>query len=263
MADDALIWRMEEAFLLAWPAPRRETVGDWLLQFAPGVSRRANSANTRHSPMRDLESTIAECEHRYRAANLPVLFRVLSTTELAVTQRLDRLGYSTEGETATLYAPMEATVRARDTDVLLTAKPERVWLDAMTAAQGHTGMQAVTYRAIVGAITLPTAFVSLRHGSQLVSLAYGAIHDGLLMCESVITASAHRKRGYAWRLLTTLLAWGEEQKAHTACLQVQADNTAAVALYAGLGLHSALYGYHYRRAPRGRHGLDLPNGCYG
>ena len=80
MADDALIWRMEEAFLRAWPAPRRETVGDWLLQFAPGVSRRANSANPHRSPIRDLETTMTECERRYRAAGQPVLFRVLSIT---------------------------------------------------------------------------------------------------------------------------------------------------------------------------------------
>jgi GNAT superfamily N-acetyltransferase len=257
MVDDALIWRMEKAFLLAWPAPRRETVGDWLLQFAPGVSRRANSANPRHTPIRDLETTMAECERRYRAAGQPVLFRVLSTTEPAVTKRLDRLGYTSEGETATLHAPIEATVRARDSEVLLTAKPEPVWLDTMTAAQRHTGERAVTYRAIVDAIALPTAFVALRHEGQLASLAYGAIHDGFLMCESVITGAAYRKRGYAQRVLTSLLAWGAEQKAHTACLQVQADNTPAVTLYGGLGLKSTLYGYHYRRAPRLEAQVDL------
>jgi GNAT superfamily N-acetyltransferase len=251
MADDALIWRMENAFLRAWPAPRRETVGDWLLQFAPGVSRRANSVNPRRTPIRDPETTMAECERRYRAVDQPVLFRVLSTTELAVTQRLDRLGYTSEGETATLHAPIEATVRARDSGVVLTTKPEPVWLDAMTAAQGHTGERAVTYRAIVGAIALPTAFVALRHEGRLASLAYGAIDDGFLMCESVITGAAYRKRGYARRVLTSLLAWGAEQKAHTACLQVQTDNTPAVTLYGGLGLRTTLYSYHYRRVPPG------------
>ena len=251
MTDDALIWRMEEAFLRAWPAPCRETVGDWLLQFAPGVSRRANSANPRRSPIRDLESTMIECERRYRAAGQPVLFRVLSITEPAVTQLLDRLAYTREGETATLYAPIEETVRIRTPDVVLTAKPEAVWLDAMTAAQGHTGERAATYRAIVEAIILPTAFVALHHEGQLASLAYGAIHDGFLMCESVITGPTWRKRGYARRALATLLAWGAEQKVHTACLQVQADNTSAISLYGGLGLRTHLYSYHYRRAPLG------------
>ena len=251
MADDALIWRMEKAFLLAWPAPRRETVGDWLLQFAPGVSRRANSANPRRTPIRDLETTMAECERRYRASDLPVLFRVLSTTEPAVTQWLDRFDYSSEGETATLHAPIEATVPARDSEVRLTTKPEAVWLETMTAAQGHTGERAITYRAIVGAIALPTAFVALRHEGQLASLAYGAIHDGFLMCESVVTGAAYRNRGYARRVVTSLLAWGAEQKAHTVCLQVQTDNTPAVALYRGLGLKATLYRYHYRRAAVG------------
>ena len=251
MAEDALIWRMEKAFLLAWPAPRRERVGDWLLQFAPGVSRRANSANPRRTPIRHLESTMSECERRYRAANRPVLFRVLSTTEPAVTRRLDRLRYTSEGETATLYAPIEVTVRARDSEVLLTTKPESVWLETMAAAQGHSAERAVTYRAIVGAIGLPTAFVALRHDGQLASLAYGAIHDGFLMCESVITGAAYRNRGYARRVVTSLLAWGAEQKAHIACLQVQTDNMPALRLYGALGLKTSLYGYHYRRSPPG------------
>jgi len=251
MSDVALIWRMEQAFLLAWPALRRETVGDWLLQFAPGVSRRANSANPRHTPIRNLEATVAECERRYRAADQPVLFRVLSTIEPEVSQRLDSLGYTSEGQTATLYAPIEATVRAHDAEVLLMAKPEPVWLDTMTAAQGHTGERAITYRAIVGAIALPTAFVALCQEGQPVSLAYGVIHDGFLMCESVITRPVYRKRGYARRVMTSLLAWGAEQKAHTACLQVQVDNTPALTLYRGLGLKTALYDYHYRRAPPG------------
>ena len=251
MTDDALIWRMEEAFLRAWPAPRRESVGDWLLQFAPGVSRRANSANPRRAPVRNLEKTITECERRYRAAGQPVLFRVLSITEPAVTQRLDRLGYTSEGETVTLHAPIETTLRVRDPEVVLTTKPEPAWLDVMTAAQGHTGERAVTYRAIVGAIALPTAFVALRHDGELASLAYGAIHDEFLMCESVITAAAYRKRGYARRALTTLLDWGAGQKAHSACLQVQADNTPALTLYGGLGLKTNLYSYRYRRAPPG------------
>lgn len=121
----------------------------------------------------------------------------------------------------------------------------------MIAAQGHTGERAITYRAIVGAIALPTAFVALRHESRLASLAYGAIHDGFLMCESVITGAAYRKRGYARRVVASVLAWGAEHKVHTACLQVQADNTPAVTLYGALGLKSMLYGYHYRRAPPG------------
>ena len=40
-------------------------------------------------------------------------------------------------------------------EVVLRTKPEPPWLDTMTAAQGHTGERAVTYRAIVGAMRSP------------------------------------------------------------------------------------------------------------
>jgi predicted GNAT family acetyltransferase len=120
----------------------------------------------------------------------------------------------------------------------------------MVHAQGHSGERAHAYRQIVSSIAIPAAFVACHHDGQPASLAYGAMQDGFLMIESVITASAARGRGYAYRTVATLLAWGAGQGAKIACLQVAADNAPAVALYRRLGLRSTLYRYHYRRAPQ-------------
>jgi N-acetylglutamate synthase len=249
MSDHDLAWRMEAAFLHAWPALRREQIGDWLLQFASGVSRRANSANPRRAQVRDLDAGIAACAARYRAAGMPVLFRLPSIVEPAIEARLDGLGYRAEGETLTLHAAMEAVTARTDPDIALAVRPDANWLTAMIGAQGHTGEKDIAYRRIVEVIAIPAAFVALRDQGQLVSLAYGAMHDGLLMCESVVTLAAARGRGYARRTLASLMAWGLSRGAQIACLQVQADNHPAVALYRQLGLRAELYRYHYRRGP--------------
>jgi ribosomal protein S18 acetylase RimI-like enzyme len=133
--------------------------------------------------------------------------------------------------------------------VRLLPSPEAEWLAAMARLQGHTPAQAATYRRIVGAIALPTRFALLTEGGAAAGLAYGAIHDGLLTYESVITDPALRRRGLARRVIASLAAWAQGSGVTGACLEVEAGNAPALALYAGFGLGTELFRYHYRREP--------------
>jgi N-acetylglutamate synthase len=83
-----------------------------------------------------------------------------------------------------------------------------------------------------------------------VALAYGAIHDRLLCYESVITDPHRQRRGYARRVVASLAAWARDQGAEGACLEVEAHNAAALALYDRVGVKTELHRYHYRREPK-------------
>jgi N-acetylglutamate synthase len=63
-----------------------------------------------------------------------------------------------------------------------------------------------------------------------------------------VTDPRRRRRGYAQRIIATLASWAREQGATAACLEVEAANAAAVALYHRLGFRE-IYRYHYRRQP--------------
>jgi GNAT superfamily N-acetyltransferase len=80
------------------------------------------------------------------------------------------------------------------------------------------------------------------------ALAFGAIHDGVICYESVVTDPRRLRRGYARRVIGSLAAWAADRGATGACLEVEAANAPALALYAGLGFRE-LYSYHYRREP--------------
>lgn len=241
---------MEALYTAAWPPLRRETQGDWLLKFAPGVSRRANSANPLRTEIRDVDASIAACETRYRTAGIPALFRVLSINEPAAGIRLDRLGYRPEGETVNLYAPMDEAVARPDEAAAIQPRPDAEWLAAMTAAQGHAGDRVETYARIVGSIAIPAAFVGLRHDGELAALAYGAMADGMMCLESVVTVERHRGRGLAYRALSALMHWGRLRGAAAVCLQVEETNERGRRLYHRLGLTHELYRYDYRRQPQ-------------
>ncbi len=247
--NDSLAWRVERALQMAWPALEEQTRGDWLARFAPGVSRRSNSANPTRATLRNIDADIAACEALYRARGLPAMFRLPAIVAPAADERLARLNYDIDGENLTLYAEL-APAAARDADVRISATPGSAWLAAMAALQGQTPEQAAIYKGVVESIVSPTGFAGLREDGEWAALAFGAVHDGLLCCESVIAHPRRRGRGFARRMMTALLGWAAEQGARDVCLQVAADNAPGLALYRSLGLRTELYRYHYRREPK-------------
>jgi N-acetylglutamate synthase len=114
--------------------------------------------------------------------------------------------------------------------------------------QRHTKRQAQLYRRIIRALAIPAAFAVLVDDDGVGALAFGAIHRGLICYESVVADPRRRRRGYARRIIASLAAWAAERGATGACLEVEAVNTPALALYNRLGF-SELYRYHYRRQP--------------
>ena len=246
MPERALEWRVEETCLNAWPALREVLLDGWALRFSGGLTRRGNSAN----PLRPVSQVdLRACEVMYRRAGLPTIIRMLSLIDPVVDDRLAEAGYTAEGGSCVLYAPIEDVAAAEDQDVRLLDQPSREWFAAMGALQNHSSEQAATYRRIVGQLAIPAAFAALSDEEGIVALAYGALHNGLLCYESVITDSRQRRRGWGRRITKALAAWAVDQGAVGVCLQVEAHNAPARALYDAVGLKTELYRYHYRREP--------------
>ena len=117
----------------------------------------------------------------------------------------------------------------------------------MAQLQNHSAAAAAIYRRIIELIAVPVSFAVLRVDGGIVALAYGAVHDGLLCYESVITDPNQRGRGFARSLLAALNDWAGAHGAKEVCLQVEASNAPARALYERLGLKRELYRYRYFR----------------
>src|SRR4051812_28925620 len=62
-----LPWRVEETCWNAFPALKQVLAGDFLLRFAQGVSRRANSANPLRAEPGGISAVISAAEQLYRA----------------------------------------------------------------------------------------------------------------------------------------------------------------------------------------------------
>lgn len=248
--DHALAWRVEQACHNAWPSLRCALIGDWLLRFGDGVSRRTNSANPLLPNVTTIASRLGEFDRIYHAQALPLIVRLVSLLPPQVERELDTRGFTAEGEACTLYRDLlRESFAAVGPDVTITPRADAEWLAAIARLQAQSPLHASVYARVVDAIALPTGFFALRQDGRIVATAYGVLHGDLVVIESVVVDEALRGHGLGKRLMTALLGWASGQGATGACLQVVTDNTAGRALYAGLGFDRELYRYHFRRAP--------------
>jgi len=249
MSERSLAWRVEETTLNAFPALRQILYRDWLLRFSDGFTRRANSINPRAARIETLEADVETCASLFARSGQRPIFRVPEICDARLEGILEKRGYTGEGGTLTLFGDLADTDNTPDPAAEMLATPSREWLDAMGVLQKRSPEQSAIFERIMSSIAVPAAFAGLREDGQLTALTLGAVHDGLLCFESVVTDERHRGKGHAKRLLASLNAWAIGLGAKGVCLQVEATNTAGRALYDRLGLKTQLYRYHYRRAP--------------
>src|SRR5207247_11244578 len=125
-------------------------------------------------------------EALYRRQCVPAIVRVpsfLTTSDAPLEAR----GYTSEGESCVLYGAINGVAAVADPGVELSPHAGAEWLAAMAALQRHSDAHRQTYRRIVRAIAVPVAFVGLRIDGRLAALAYGALSDGPLCYDSVLT----------------------------------------------------------------------------
>jgi GNAT superfamily N-acetyltransferase len=244
----------------AWPAAEVYRLDGWTLRVTSGVTRRANSVWTVGAPGHmPLVERIEHVETFYRERGLPSTFQL---SPLSTPAQLDEVlasrGYTQD-------APVSVQTRAltpagadrRRTDIDVRVRPERdaSWWHVVVERgrfAEHPDVLAALLDRIVAERLHATAF---REGVP-VAAGLGVLAGSWLGVFSMRTLPEHRRAGAATALLERLCAVAHERGASNAYLQVERDNTAAIALYARHGFTEA-YGYHYRKSP-GRPVSDGP-----
>ena len=70
------IRRIEEASLNTWPALRQILYDGWVMRFAGGYTKRANSITPVYQGSLPIEEKINYCESMYTPRGLPTVFRI-------------------------------------------------------------------------------------------------------------------------------------------------------------------------------------------
>jgi ribosomal protein S18 acetylase RimI-like enzyme len=220
----------------------------WVIRFADGHTRRANSVNPLYPSHQDAAAKIAQCEQWYAEHHLPTVFRLNPHTAPAdLDELLDARGYRRIDPSLTLHRRLDSWSLPRDLHGTMRGEQIIDWLALYCQLSGKAIEQQDTHTAILQAIPAPRLFAALWDGDQAVACAIGVVYAGALSLVDVVTAPQHRQRGYGRSLVCQIFAWAQQIGATDASLQVQGDNVAARALYARLGFHE-IYTYWYRSA---------------
>lgn len=251
MPDAGAAWErvrsLEERAFNAWPALETLLVDGWVLRFANGYTKRANSINAWMPRCAALEIA-GIAAPLYGARKLPVVFRLSPLAGPGDDGALAEAGYRMLDETVVMTARLGSF--AADPAVVLEHAPQASWCDGFADTNRVPASRRVTHDTMIGRIVPAAAFACAAAvpGGPPVAFGLGVAERGMIGVFDVVTRPEARQQGIARRLVTSLLAWGQAVGASEAYLQVLATNGPAIALYGKLGFVEA-YRYHYRVAP--------------
>jgi GNAT superfamily N-acetyltransferase len=236
MASYVLI---EGASLRAWPAAEEVYLAPWLVRFADGYTKRANSATYL---VDQPQGGIEKCEAFYAERRAPTVFRIQSFAPPAIDEALASRGYHLLEPTQVMELELkESRGPPGAIDTLLVSD----WIQAYHMLRGGERPLHPQHERILSRIDAPILAAVLRRDGQVVSCGLGVQDGEYLGVFDMVTALEHRRRGYARELLSYILGWGKRQGARTAYLQVLDANIPASQLYSRLGFR-ACYSYWYR-----------------
>ncbi|MEV0154368.1 GNAT family N-acetyltransferase [Micromonospora sp. NPDC050686] len=229
----AAVVALELAADEAWPAAVRGRLGDWLLRSAGGWSGRANSALPVGDPDRPLPDAVDAIERWYAERGRPALVNTPLPLATPVAAELDARGWAARPPVLVQAVALAALPPAAGPPVELAAAPSEDWL---AVAAGRKGGLPDAARHVLTAVD-QVRFAHVYADGRLLAMGRGTVTGqgrwlGLSLIEVVPEA---RRQGLAGLVVRALAEWGAGLGARDAFLQVEQRNTAAVALYRGLG----------------------------
>ena len=241
-----MIRTIEELSMNAWPALQILHYDGWVLRCADGYTKRANSIYPLYPSEIDVGEKIDFCESFYQDRNLPVVFKLThASTPANLDVRLKALGYCPASHTSVQLLDLTQGEYGTMEDIELSSEDSETWQAAIVRMNGMDSNHKVTHENILRAILPGKCFASLSVEGRVTGCGLAVLQAGYLGLFDIVIDTPIRARGYGTRLVNAMLAWGVQQGAHTAYLQVMCDNEPATRLYRKLGFMEK-YRYWYR-----------------
>jgi ribosomal protein S18 acetylase RimI-like enzyme len=253
---EAAIRDLEERGLNAWPALQTLFVQGWVVRFAQGYTKRANSACALGPDAAPLTRIGPDIEAFYRRNGQKLVFRLSPLAAPDDDTWLDERGYRQIEPTHVMRReglPDRSPAPPPGFTLAFAEHPDDAWINGFTAGDRHGTAGRETLRLMLDALRPPAFFATLIHGDTVQpgsACGYGiaVIERGGVGLFDIQIARELHGRGLGRFLVEAMLARARNSGADHAWLQVLAANAPACALYARLGF-VPLYGYSYRVRP--------------
>ncbi|MFE6196424.1 GNAT family N-acetyltransferase [Streptomyces sp. NPDC057838] len=230
----------------AWRPVESERLGDWELRAAAGFTRRANSVLPLGDPGVPLDEALTAVRRWYGARGLPVYVQTATGAEGAqelLCAELEARGWVREVTAELWVGPLAPVADLGDpAGVGLSREAEEAWL----ARYQRKGVSEVALRVLGSG---PSVWFATVPGAAEPAAIGRCVVDGRWAGFAAVEVDpALRRQGLGTAVMAALARQALDEGASAAWLQVEADNAAARALYAGMGF-AAHHAYHHYRAP--------------
>jgi ribosomal protein S18 acetylase RimI-like enzyme len=240
---------------LSWQALETERVGGWRLRAGGGFTGRANSVLPLGEPGLPLDAGIDYVERWYGDRGLRPRFQLPQPDTAELSTALGERGWTIVDSAEVLVGDVsealeQAIERAGEPvddlpPVTITDAPSPDWL-AGYHYRGGDHLPPAGYAILIN--HRDPGFAAVVEGGQVLAIARGTVDEGWLGVTAVEVATSHRRRGLGRHVMIGLLRWGQAHGARYAHLQVDVNNHAGKALYAGMGF-AFHHWYDYRMPP--------------
>jgi GNAT superfamily N-acetyltransferase len=247
LIDPKLILSLEARLINAWPSLDYQFYDGWLLRTAKGYSKRANSASPLVPGVTLDNALVDHMVKEFLAQNVRPTFRLTSLQAPEVDDLLDRRGFLAIEPSQVLTKPIPEDFTI-DPAVILEPKVSTRWVRETAQSYGGEKADDSILIEIVSRIRQNAVFATLGLDERHVAWGLGVVERGYVGLYDIVVDPELRGIGLGRRVLISLMAWGRDEGAHTAYLQVRDDNDVARGLYQSLGFASA-YRYIHRVMP--------------
>ena len=241
-----MIRRLEEFSLNAWPALQTLLYDGWVLRFANGYTKRANSINPLYASTLDLREKIEYCERVYQSRNQRVVFKMTASVQPEnLDEVLNRAGYRVDSPTSVQLLDLAALSEKPIHPATLSETLTDTWLDDFCQLSKTHDRDKPTIKRMLGQGILQECFAEIRDGDRAIVLGLGVLQVPYIAFFDIVVAPDMRNRGFGKQIMLSLLEWGKRNGAGVAYLSVMLNNPPALRLYEKLGFKE-VYQYWYR-----------------
>jgi N-acetylglutamate synthase len=241
-----MIRQIEELSMNAWPALQTLLYDGWVLRFANGYTKRANSIHPLYPSSSDVREKIAACEQLYRNRNQSCVFKMTPSVQPnGLDMVLEQRGYQLDSPTSVRLLDLSRFEESLTYRSNMSGTMSENWLADCCRLSGIEARHHPTFKKILESPRAETGFFSIEEDGETIACGMGAVQDKFVGLFDIVTDANFRNQGYGYQLVSDLLAWGKERGAQTAYLQVMLNNPPALRLYSKLGFKES-YHYWYR-----------------
>ncbi len=230
----------------AWPSKQTILYDGWILRFAGGITRRANSINPIFESNIQVDEKIKHCENLYLSRDLPTIFKMTSDT---FPSDLDKIlvskGYERDADTS-VQTMASIGFNTLDTkSIKITERFDDKWLERFIKFNNYEKSKTIGLKNIVEHIAFKKCYLDLIVDGQAIGCGLGVLEDTFIGIFDIVVDQAFRKKGYGKGIVESIMHWGYENGATIAYLQVMLNNPPALRLYEKIGFKE-IYKYWYR-----------------